>query len=129
GLRARSGSDPATGGFARTARSHILPNFADTRARISRQAIAQGRPECFRRTCLLVCAFSKHQMHTRPRVQRAPGLPRALLLEEGANEIGNLGRNHVARTRIYASSSLRGAKRRSNPVLHMLPWIASLRSQ
>jgi hypothetical protein len=25
---------------------------------ISRKAIAQGRPECFRRTCMLVCAFS-----------------------------------------------------------------------
>ena len=25
---------------------------------ISRKAIAQGRPECFRRTCMLVCAFA-----------------------------------------------------------------------
>src|SRR5258708_1927671 len=31
----------------------------------------------------------------------------------------------VARTRRCASSSLRGAKRRSNPVLHVWPWIAS----
>src|SRR5205807_7303637 len=33
GLRARSGSGPATGGFTRTARSPILADFADTRAR------------------------------------------------------------------------------------------------
>src|SRR6202042_307081 len=49
------------------------------RARISRRAIAQGRPECFRFTCMLVCAFLCASMHTRPRVQRAPGLPCALL--------------------------------------------------
>jgi hypothetical protein len=28
------------------------------RARISRKTIARGRPECFRFTCMLVCAFS-----------------------------------------------------------------------
>ena len=28
---------------------------------ISRKAIAQGRPECLRFTCMLVCAFSVHQ--------------------------------------------------------------------
>ena len=48
------------------------------RARISRQAIAQGRPECSRFTCMLVCAVLCASMHTRPRVQRAPGLPCAL---------------------------------------------------
>src|SRR5437879_6555116 len=32
------------------------------------------------------------QLHTRPRVQRAPGLPCALFLK-GANEDANLGRN------------------------------------
>jgi hypothetical protein len=51
------------------------------RARISRKAIAQGRPECFRFTCMLVCAFPCASMHTRPRVQRAPGLPCALCLK------------------------------------------------
>src|ERR1700742_370705 len=47
---------------------------------ISRKAIAQGRPDCLRFTCMLVCAFFCASMHTRPRVQRAPGLPCALLI-------------------------------------------------
>ena len=33
------------------------------------------------------------QLHTRPRVQRAPGLPCALYVFKGANEDANLGRN------------------------------------
>src|SRR5580698_9320614 len=45
-------------------------------------------------------------MHTRPRVQRAPGLPCALLFW-GANEIVRLGQNHVARTRTHVPSSPR----------------------
>src|SRR6185312_4572866 len=47
---------------------------------ISRKAIAQGRPGCFRRTCMLVCTFCFAQQHTRPRVRRAPGLPCALMI-------------------------------------------------
>ena len=62
---------------AMVARSSDSPG----RARISRKAIAQGRPECFRFTCMLVCAFPCASMHTRPRVQRAPGLPCALCLK------------------------------------------------
>src|SRR5689334_19420721 len=46
---------------------------------ISRKAIAQGRPDALRWTCMLVCVFFA-QLHTRPRVQRAPGLPCALYL-------------------------------------------------
>ena len=53
------------------------------RARISRRAIAQGRPECSRFTCMLVCAFLCASMHTRPRVRRAPGLPCALCVLGG----------------------------------------------
>ena len=45
---------------------------------VSRKAIAQGRPECFRCTCMLVCVSCYAQRHTRPRVQPAPGLPCAL---------------------------------------------------
>jgi hypothetical protein len=48
------------------------------RARISRRTIAQGRPECFRFTCMLMCVFFRCTLHMRPRVQRAPGLPCAL---------------------------------------------------
>src|SRR4030095_14969804 len=41
------------GRLVRTARSHILANFADTRARISRQTIARGKPGCLGCTCLI----------------------------------------------------------------------------
>ena len=47
----------------------------------------------------------------RPRVQRAPGLPCALLLFEGANEMENLGQNHVARTRKCVFSRHRPRRR------------------
>ena len=81
---------------------------------ISRKAIAQGRPECFRFTCMLVCAFPCASMHTRPRVQRAPGLPCALCLKRRGNEIERLGQNAVARMRTYipSSSQTRGPIRR-----------------
>ena len=57
---------------------------------INRRAIAQGRPDALRFTCMLVCAFPRASMHTRPRVRRAPGLPCALCLKR-ANVIANLG--------------------------------------
>src|SRR5580698_1014776 len=63
------------------------------RARSNRRAIAQGRPDCFRFTCMLMCAlFFVHQMHMRPRVQRAPGLPCALF-------VGGRERNGKPRTK------------------------------
>ena len=46
---------------------------------ISRQTIAQGMPECSGCTCMLVCA-SIYILHTRPRVQQAPGIPCSLSL-------------------------------------------------
>jgi hypothetical protein len=42
---------------------------------ISRQPTAQGTPECSDCTCMLVCVFHAHALHTRPRVQQAPGVP------------------------------------------------------
>ena len=45
---------------------------------ISRKAIAQGMPECSDCTCMLVCAFLCAHLHTRPRVQQAPGIPCSL---------------------------------------------------
>jgi hypothetical protein len=36
-------------------------------------------------TCMLVCVFFVHLLHTRPRVQRAPGVPCALCLEGKEN--------------------------------------------
>ena len=50
---------------------------------ISRKAIAQGMSECSPLTCMLVCAFLCATWHTRPRVQRAPGIPCALCFGEG----------------------------------------------
>src|SRR5580698_10803920 len=58
---------------------------------IGRKAIAQGRPECFRFTCMLVCAFLCASMHTRPRVQRAPGLPCALCLRREQTNLQSSG--------------------------------------
>src|SRR3981081_4851242 len=57
---------------------------------ISRQTIAQGMSECSACTCMLVCVFLCTLLHTRPRVQQAPGIPCALLL--WANDFTNLGR-------------------------------------
>jgi hypothetical protein len=50
----------------------------------------------------ILCA----SMHTRPRVQRAPGLPCALSVL-GANDFVKLGQKPVARTRTHISSSSR----------------------
>jgi len=56
---------------------------------VSRNAIAQGRPECFRRTCMLVCIFvcanrtrdrgcSKHPVFPAPSVLKEGKLPASL---------------------------------------------------
>ena len=47
---------------------------------ISRQTIARGMPECSGCTCMLVCALF-YTLHTRPRVQQAPGIPCSLSFE------------------------------------------------
>ena len=59
---------------------------------ISRKAIAQGMPDCLRFTCMLVCVSLMCKRHARPRVQRAPGIPCALLVGEG-KDFSCLGRN------------------------------------
>ncbi len=46
---------------------------------VSRKAIACGDAGRFRCTRCYSCAFHHYQAHTRPRVQRAPGIPHALL--------------------------------------------------
>jgi hypothetical protein len=56
---------------------------------ISRQTIAQGRPDALRWTCMLVCALFV-PLHTGPRVQRAPGLPGALLGREPQSSLGRI---------------------------------------
>jgi hypothetical protein len=62
------------------------------RSRISRKAIAQGRPDCFRFTCMLMCAFFDAHLHMRPRVQRAPGLPCALCLRREQTNLKTSGK-------------------------------------
>jgi hypothetical protein len=74
---------------------------------VSRKAIAQGMSVCSPLTCMLVCRHSCALWHMRPRVQRAPGIPCALSLQERDNEIGKTRANHAARTGTYVPSSLR----------------------
>jgi hypothetical protein len=59
---------------------------------VSRNTIAQGMSACSPLTCMLVCRHSCALWHMRPRVQRAPGIPCALSLQERDNEISKLGR-------------------------------------
>ena len=59
---------------------------------ISRKTIAQGMPECSGCTCMLVCA-SISILHTRPRVQQAPGIPCTLRFRGRGQVHANLGRN------------------------------------
>ena len=87
------------------------------RARISRKAIAQGRPGCFRRTCMLVCALSTRN-GTRDRGCGAHPVFPAPSHKEGGKLIADLGRNTSRECKVI-STSLRGAKRRSNPSLRV----------
>src|SRR6195952_4480871 len=66
---------------------------------ISRKAIAQGRPGVLR--CpVCSCALCFVLSHTRPRVQRAPGLPCALSI--GGREVSSKPRAHrVARMQTH----------------------------
>src|SRR5215207_11258995 len=73
---------------------------------VSRKAIAQGMSECFR-SPVCSCAPNAHFWHTRPRVQRAPGIPCALCSLGGANEFEKLGQ---IMPREYLRSSFRGAR-------------------
>ena len=59
---------------------------------VSRKAIAQGMSVCSPLTCMLVCAFMRY-LHTRPRVQRAPGIPCSLCSLGGTTNLQNSGEN------------------------------------
>src|SRR5665213_1000696 len=86
------------------------------RARISRKAIAQGRPECLRFTCMLVCALFVHQC-TRDRGCSAHPVFPAPSSVEAHTFFASLGRNRAARTRRCAWRILRDAAKR--PLLKM----------
>jgi len=78
---------------------------------ISRQTIAQGMPECSGCTCMLVCAFF-YTLHTRPRVQQAPGIPCTLRFRGGDKFMQTSGALCRENAKLY-SPSLRA--KRSNP--------------
>jgi hypothetical protein len=84
---------------------------------ISRQAIAQGMPECFRLYLYARVRFAT-PFCTRDRgCGEHPAFPAPSLGEGGSCK----PRAHrAARTRIHVHPSLRGAKRRSNPYLGSL---------
>src|SRR4051812_45692640 len=58
---------------------------------ISRKAIAQGRPDALRWTCMLVCALLVHIAHETAGAART-GLPCALCLSRAGSFLANLGR-------------------------------------
>src|ERR1700704_2724143 len=88
---------------------------------ISRQPIAQGMPECSGCTCMLVCA-SLHTLHTRPRVQQAPGIPCSPCFVRERNfhkprapcaaRMRNCIRRHCER-----SEAIHGAEKKKNELL------------
>jgi hypothetical protein len=89
---------------------------------ISRQTIAQGMPECSGCTCMLVCALCLCTLHTRPRVQQAPGIPCSLCFE-GKEFQQSSGAVCVARTRncihrhCERSEAIHGAAKKKNGLL------------
>ena len=86
--------DP-TGSVASSSRQRRRPEGIRLRGEhgISRQTTAQGMPECSGCTCMLVSAFLRTFLHTRPRVQQAPGIPCSLRQRGGDKVHASLGRN------------------------------------
>jgi hypothetical protein len=88
---------------------------------ISRKAIAQGRrnaptvPVCS-------CAFLRTILHTRPRVQQAPGVPCAL---DRAGEFSTARAHCAARTRTHTHAPSLRAKRSNPSRPAKKEWIAS----
>src|SRR3954452_17919982 len=71
---------------------------------ISRKAIAQGRPDALRWTCMLVCALFVHIAHETAGAARTRSSLRPLTTE-GEEYRANLGRN-ASRDREGVSASL-----------------------
>src|ERR1700689_3628576 len=82
---------------------------------------------------MLVCAFLCASLHTRPRVQRAPGLPCALLLLAGerfaslgqtlSRECGVISRRHCEPTGRANARPMTGSAKQSRATSE--DWIAS----
>jgi len=93
-----AGAKPPVANLIQPGRSAIKPAAMEARGirlqgehGISRQTIAQGMPDCSDCTCMLVCVFFCARLHTRPRVQQAPGIPCSLCFL-GDTSDANLGR-------------------------------------
>src|SRR5207302_315694 len=99
-------STPACAGVATVAKTAASPG----RARISRKAIARGKPGCPGCTCGLTRVhFCSTPTHMGLRAQSAPGFPCALSSER-ANEDANLRRNRAVRTRAHVRMEARAIK-------------------
>src|SRR5690348_2444777 len=73
---------------------------------ISRKAIAQGRPDALRWTCMLVCAFSVQNAHETAGAARTRSSLRPLS-SEGGKFLAHLGRD-APREYEFMSVTLRG---------------------
>ena len=91
---------------------------------ISRKAIAQGRPDCLRFTCMLVCAFPVHHCARDRGCSAHPVFP-APSTVSGANEMANLGQRLSRECGSMPHRHCEEHLRRSNPALHVRRWIAS----
>src|SRR5713101_7165586 len=67
---------------------------------ISRKTIACGNAGRFRGTRCYSCAFYHYQVHTRPRVQRASGVPHALFGRKIHQRLGRIARR--GRERVFS---------------------------
>src|SRR5258705_8703710 len=92
------------------------------------KTIACGNVGGFRGARCYSCAFYHYQVHTRPRVQRASGVPHALF----GREINAKPRTHRAARSRTCAWNCRHSEERSDEAIHKAAkkeWIASLRSQ
>src|SRR5712692_1379388 len=80
---------------------------------ISRKTIACGNAGRFRCTRCYSCAFYQYQVHTRPRVQRAPGIPHALYGREIYQRLGRMARR--GRERVFEDAAVADAFRHCEP--------------
>src|ERR1700750_133304 len=63
GLRARSGSDPATGGWSEPPVRTFWQNLQTQELEVSRKAIARGKPGCLGCTCQIRVRSLSYPLH------------------------------------------------------------------
>ena len=84
------------------------------RSRISRKAIAQGRPDASAKPVCSCAAFLLQLSHMRPRVRRAPGLPCALYSSRGTTKCKPSGASRRENVKPYLSTVIPGRCKASN---------------